>query len=82
MPSVSQVKRILSPCLKEQSSDRVGELLVDIRIFIGSEGLWLKVQERRVGEYSGMSLGARTSRDIVRVAKIVELPANETTDWA
>jgi len=54
MPSVSQVKRILSPCLKEQSSDRVGELLVAIRIFIGSEGLWLKVQERSVGEHSGM----------------------------
>jgi hypothetical protein len=44
MPSVSQVKRTLSPCLKEQSSDRVGEVLVFIQIFIGSEGLWLKVQ--------------------------------------
>jgi hypothetical protein len=28
-----------------------------------------------------MSIDARTSPDIIRVAKIVELPANETTDW-
>jgi hypothetical protein len=42
MPSVSQVTRILSPCLKVQSSDRVGALLVVIRIFIDSEGLWLR----------------------------------------
>jgi len=54
MPSVSQVKRILSPCLKEQLSDRVGELVVDISIFIGSEGLWLKAEERSVGERAGM----------------------------
>ena len=35
-----------------------------------------------MGERAGMPLDARTSRDIVRVAKIVEHPANETTDWA
>jgi len=52
MPSVSQVKRILMPCLKGQSSDLVDELLVGIRIFIGSEGLWLKVQERSLGEHA------------------------------
>jgi hypothetical protein len=39
------------PCLKGQSSDLVDELLVGIRIFIGSEGLWLKVQERSLGEH-------------------------------
>jgi hypothetical protein len=42
----------------------------------------LKCEEPHVGECAGMSLGARTSRDIVLVVKIVELPANETTDWA
>jgi len=28
-----------------------------------------------------MSLDARTSRDIVRVVKLVELSVYETTDW-
>jgi hypothetical protein len=37
--------------------------------------------ESALRQCGGMSLDARTSRDIVRVVKIVELPANETTDW-
>ena len=73
MPSVSQVKRILSPCLKVQSSDRVGELVVDISIFIGGEALWLKPEERSVCERAlawpqiGGSTGAAldVSRDLV-----------------
>jgi len=55
MPSVSQITRILSPCLKVQSSDRVDALLVDISIFIGSERLRLKAEERSVGQCAGMS---------------------------
>jgi len=55
MPSVSQVKRILSPCLKVQSSDRVGALLLVIRIFIGSEDCDFVPQVRE-----HLSLGERT----------------------
>ena len=34
-----------------------------------------------LSQCAGTSLDARTSRDIVGVVKIIELPANETTDW-
>jgi len=69
MPSVSEVKRILSPCLKEQSSDRVGELLVDIPIFIGSEALWLKPEERKVAQRSEMSPDGHLARRDGTVAR-------------
>ena len=72
MPSVSQVTRILSPCLKVQSSDRVGALLVDISIFIGGEALWLKPEERSVCERAVAQTGSAAAQTGKSRSKILE----------
>jgi hypothetical protein len=72
MPSVSLVKRTLSPCLKEQSSDRVGEVLVIIQIFIGSERLFLRVQERSACERAVAQTGPAATQTGKSRAKVLE----------